>query len=41
MKPEHIVRYVVIVEKPVEDRLVSFGLPDKEQRKLARLRTRQ
>jgi hypothetical protein len=32
VEAKHIVRYIVIVEQPVEDRLVPRGLPYKQQR---------
>ena len=41
MEAEHIVGYVGVIEQPVEDRLVAFGLSHKQQRQLVRLRTRQ
>jgi hypothetical protein len=41
VEAEHIVGHIVVVEQAIEDRLVSLGLPYKQQRQLVRLRTRQ
>ena len=41
VKAKHIIGYVGIIQQPVEDRLVAFGLAHQQRRQLALVRTRQ